>query len=111
MFDGLFDNMPEEQNPIDVLNNFFNEQTPETKTQIGSLKKIRVLCNLRMQLLLLDGISQKTVNEKIEEVINYYLVLMYSYKRKSREEVKDGIKALYTQPGQEDEQLKGLGVK
>lgn len=97
----------QELDVISVLNKFFDPDSPETKTQIDSMSKIRVLCEQKWFSLMFDTTSDLTIYEKREAVFHYYLVLLYSYQRKSREEVKDSVKGLIRMEEDEDKNILG----
>lgn len=109
--EGMFDSEDSELDVIQVLKEFFNPEFPETKTQIDSLEKIRILCEQKWFSLMLDTTNDLTVYQKREIIFNYYLVLLYSYQRQSREEVKESVKGLLQQPREEGNFLDKLGLK
>lgn len=91
IFEGALPGMGNQGNPIDVLNTLLDKEDIEVKTDLN-ISQIKVLTQLKWyELLNTPGNLDKEPMEMLNEVVLYYLALMVSLKRKSRQEIIDGI--------------------
>lgn len=89
---GLFDNiMPQEQqgSSIDILKDLLNPENIEMKTDL-TLRKIQALVQVRYWLTCRVN-KDITPEENLSDCLSYYLQLLVSYNRQSREESIKGI--------------------
>lgn len=79
-------------NQIDALLELITTNNIEIKTDLN-ITQIRILTQVKYYKLL-EEYPEKSSMEILSEVVEYYLTLMCSLKRKSRQEVIDGLKQM-----------------
>lgn len=96
-------------NPVDVLKSLLEKDNIELKTQL-SMSKIKVLTQLKW-FSVIENSENVSLDTQLSEVIEYYLALLVSLKRKSREETIKGLSEMREALLQEDLALRQIGGK
>lgn len=108
MFDNLFGGQ-DSSSPIDVLNSLISPDNVAMKTDLN-MTQIKILVRLKWfsERRKPENKNKDPMETFTEKVIPYYLELMVSLKRKSREEIIKGISELKSELLQTELMMQGL---